>query len=116
MTSKEQNIILWIRVLLRVQYGHRGIERAVTAAQIGEELEIDERKVRFIIRELRLHGFPVAATPKDGFFWPETKEDTEHTHEYLWSLVNRIREVAVAFDTGVEREFGALTLFEEVGS
>lgn len=104
------------RLLRRLKAQHRGPGQAISAPKLAAILQIPDRHVRADIRALRLEGHPIAGTPKDGYFWPLMRSQTEHTSKNLWSQVYSVKEAAEAFDESVEREFGAPSLFEEVGN
>lgn len=57
-----------------------GIREIVTHTRLALEQEIDERKVKKVIRELRReHGFPILARRKrpSGYWWCETADEME---------------------------------------
>lgn len=110
-------------LLLRLLYGHKGIDRVITAEKLGDQIGVEARTIREMVRNLRLKGNPIVGIPSKGFFWPLTFEETQRTHRNLWKLVAQVRKVALAFDAGAnamfeeqheEPNFDEPTLFEEV--
>lgn len=73
---------------------HRGHQNAITARELADYMEIPERKVRLIIRELIADGVPIASSTENmkGYFIIETRAEAD---TYAQSLRNRLIEDAL---------------------
>jgi predicted transcriptional regulator len=95
---------------------HRGRKRAITAKELSERLNMDERFVRNQIRSLIAEGIPIASsvTKPYGYFIVETLAEAS---EYAQSLRERLIEDALRrrdFKRAVAKSFdgsGQLKMF-----
>ncbi len=65
--------------LLELVRGRVGEERRLLKAEIIQELaaqglHVGEREIHQIVQDLRGTGFPVLASRRGGYFWPESAE------------------------------------------
>ncbi len=112
MTDKE-------RILLNhLKTECRGKRYASSASELSSWMRCsvshDGRAVRAMIRNLRLEKYPICGTPSDGFYWPVSRDEGQHTSANLRSQESAVHEVRTAFDDGLEKEFGPERLFEGV--
>lgn len=75
--------------VLQVLSHHVGAADGVTVVQLCDELRhfghpMNERRVRFAVEELRLHGNHVCAHPSRGYFIAETADELDETLSFLY--------------------------------
>lgn len=92
---------------------HSGKDQGLRSREIVEILTgkrstaHQERQLRKIVEVLRLEGFPICATPEDGYWWAESVEEIErvcnwHRARSLHSLkiAGRLRKYGVPLLSG----------------
>lgn len=75
-------------VLIALRYRH-GRANGITAEQLAGEITgrrsaADQRRLRQVVEQLRLDGFPVCAHPSHGYYLAATAEDIDLTCHYLY--------------------------------
>jgi len=100
MTETESQLL---RYLQRHCAGQRS---AQSAPVIAAEFRTTDRNVRAMVRSLRLQGYPIAGVPTQGFFWPLTRTEGEHTLNNLSSQERAIAEVRIAYGMALSDAFG----------
>ena len=99
--------------LLRYLQRHcSGKRNAQSAPVIAGEFRTTERNVRAMMRSLRLQGNVIAGIPTEGFYWPLTRDESEHTLLYLLSQERAIAEVRIAYELAIEDAFGEAQLWK----
>lgn len=62
---------------------HRGAHNGIRAADLAQELGIDERRLRALISQLILdRGVAIVGQPSTGYFIAETPEEVERSVEF----------------------------------
>jgi len=86
---------------------HRGEHRAIRAREIERDLDFgggDGRRAREIVEHLRaVHRAPICSTATNGapgFFWPTSREDTEHTSAAFRSRLGKMQATLRGFEAG----------------
>jgi hypothetical protein len=73
--------------LVTILQAHRGLARAVSVADLAEQLGLGrekagQRRVQMLKRELVEQGYPIGSscsTGNGGYYWPETQAEVEAT-------------------------------------
>lgn len=84
----------------------RGPRRAATVKELAVRLGVSDRKIRTLVTSLRHQGHPICATPDTGYFWPETREQAEHTLAFLSARVRSTTEIRDGIVRGLDDLFG----------
>ena len=73
---------------------HHGRSLAITARELAQAVDCDERRVRLIIRELIADGLPVASSTENppGYFLVANREEAR---QYAQSIRGRLIEDAL---------------------
>ena len=90
---------------------------AVSAPELAALLRTSDRQVRAMVSHLRKdHQLPICSTPAEGFYWPRSRSQAEHTLAQLKSRIADLQLVIDGIEEGLEREFGQQSFrWEEVG-
>lgn len=85
----------------------------VSAPELASLLRVTDRRVRALINHLRKdHKVPICSTPAEGFYFPRTRSQAEHTLAQLTSRRNDIDMVIEGILEGLDREFGPQLMME----
>lgn len=71
--------------VVNVLQWHIGHRYGIGARELAAKLDINERKLRSFISELRENGVAVCGKPETGYYIAETKEELEQCCRFLRS-------------------------------
>lgn len=69
--------------LMAVMINHCGNKRGISASQLAIELDVNERRIRHLITELREDGIAICGHPATGYYVAQTTEDLKQTLDFL---------------------------------
>ena len=85
----------------------KGRSSALSGPELAAMLGTTDRQVRATISHLRKDHFcPICSTPAEGFYWPKSRGQAEHTLAQLKSRIADLELVVDGIEEGLEREFG----------
>ena len=90
----------------------QGPSKGISAPELAALFKTSERQMRALLAHLVIdRHLPVCSTPSESFFWPQKRQDTDHTFKSLISRHDAIQKRLDAFNEAVNIQFGAPRLF-----
>jgi len=104
------------RLLEYLKIHCHGYGRRRPASVIAAQLRVSERTVGALAAELVKRKHPICSTCAEGrdsgYYYPAKREETKHPRANIKSRIQALEERLAAFDAGVDKAFGAPTLFD----
>ncbi|MCW2962729.1 MAG: hypothetical protein JWM90_3116 [Thermoleophilia bacterium] len=79
-----------------------GKENVISSYDLAQDLDMNQRAIGFMVRQMRLDGIPVGSIPGKGYYLIETREELEETKAHILHRHKGLNETVKALDWGFD--------------
>ncbi|HWK28926.1 MAG TPA: hypothetical protein VNS09_20360 [Solirubrobacter sp.] len=85
-----------------------GEANAVGVADLSRDSGYSQRRVKALIRLLRHNGWPICSTSGNGYFFPASRQEAEHTKAYFAKIIESHEQTLRAIQRGLSTLFAGI--------